>query len=273
MNEKSQRPIVLVADEDKDIRFLIQIYLRDYDIGFLEARDGRECLELVRKEKPQLVVLNYMLDKLTGYQVAKEISEDESLKNIPVIMMTIEGFDLIKENTGVDDYLAKPFNRSLFIETVEKITEGGILKKKRKDIKEVTPAKSIETKKELKKKTGERKKILVADDEPDILKLLKFILEDNYDLDFAYSGEELAKKATSSDYDLIIADVVMPVLSGWKSVKKIRESGCNIPVIFNSGLVKDKELYETLKPEGPSCFVLKPFKRDELLTQVKKFID
>ena len=99
------------------------------------------------------------------------------------------------------------------------------------------------------------------------------MLESGYHLVFANSGEDLVTKAQKDNYDLIISDIVMPKLSGWKSIKKLREEGCNTPVIFNSGLVKDKELYETLKPEGPSRFILKPFTKEKLLSIVKELIE
>ncbi len=270
----SEKPKVLVADEDKDIRFLIRMYLRDYDIHFIEARDGEECLQLIKKEKPQFVILNYMLGKLTGYQVAKKTSEDETLKSIPVIIMTLEGFDLTEHKAGVNDYLAKPFNRKQFMEVVKKTAGHNLFKNLKKHIESPSHSKPVifEDVKEEKSGTGIRKKILIADDEVSIVKLLEFTLGKDYDLDVVYTGDDLVEKAKSRQYDLIISDVVMPKLSGWKSIKKVRENGCNTPVIFNSGMVKDKELYETLKPEGPSRFMLKPFEIEDLRSLVKEML-
>lgn len=262
---------VLVADDDKDIRFLIHMYLRDYDVDVLEVSDGKGCLEISRTIHPQLVILNYMLDNVTGYQVAEELSKEESLKNIPVIMMILEGFDLIEEKAGIDDYLAKPFSRDQFTKTLIRVMGDRIFPK----IKEKSVIASVDKTKKKKgeNKTSVRKRILVADDDLYIIKMLKIILEKNYDLDFVNTGEELVEKASSKVFDLIISDVIMPKMSGWKSMKKLRESGCNIPVIFDSGLVKDKELYETLKPGGPSRFILKPFNKNTLLSAIKELIE
>ncbi len=266
----------LVADEDKDVRFLIQVYLRDYAVDLIEARNGNECLELARKENPDLIILNSMLDKMSGYQVAKEISEEKELKGIRIIMMTLEGFDLMEENTNIDEYLAKPFKRNFLIDAIKKVCGEDILKEIEKSRNKI-----IHEKKEIKKvenvgiknNSDEKKKILVAEDDVAIAKLIQVILSKEYELDVVYTGEELVGAAGKKEYDLIISDVVMPKLSGWKSVKKIRENGCNAPVIFNSGLVKDKELYETLKPEGISCFILKPFRKEELIDCVKKMFE
>jgi CheY-like chemotaxis protein len=274
MNDETGKPKVLVADEDKDVRFLIQMYLRDYNVEVIECRAGAECIESIKEKIPRLAIINYILGKYTAYQIGKEISTDESIGHIPIIMMTLEGFDLMEEGAGIDDYLAKPFNRGLFIETVKRIMGDKMFSKIEKEKELVLPKKILEKKEKSESDTKNiKKKILIADDEPDIIKLVKLILEKEYELDAVYSGEELVEKAGSKEYDLIISDVIMPKLSGWKSVKQIRDNGCNVPVIFNSGLVKDRELYETLKPEGPSYFILKPFRKETLLSLVKQVID
>ena len=268
---------VLVADEDKDIRFMVQVYLRDYDIELLEARDGKECLDIIQKHTPDIIIMNYMLEKMTGYEVANKIAASDRFKDIPVIMMTLEGFDLFDENPGVNEILAKPFNREMLMESIEKAA-GGIrfIRKETSDNHEKT-VKKIESSKQVAgmssgAEDSRRKRILIADDEPEVIKLIRIMLEKYYELDFATTGEELVQKATENEYDLIISDIVMPKLSGWKSVKKLMDAGSSVPVIFNSGTVKDKDLYETLRPDGPSHFVLKPFKKEQLLALVRKLI-
>ncbi|MDA3792480.1 MAG: response regulator [Elusimicrobia bacterium] len=266
---------VLVADEDKDIRFLVKVHLRDYISEITEARDGDEALKKINSDPPDLIILNYMLDTISGYELADKLSKDKNLQDIPVIVLTLEGFDLYEDKSGVDDYLAKPFLRAQFLEVVRKVID---LEKYRKtDARNVK--KELRTaafRKQRKISDSGNKKILIADDEENIIKLLELILAE-YELDIATSGEELVEKVLSGkrsgkSYDLIISDVVMPGLSGWKSIKKVRDEGINCPVIFNSGLVKDKDLYETLKPAGQSEFILKPFKKATLLGTVKEFI-
>lgn len=265
---------VLIADEDKDIRFLIRMYLRGYDLEFLEAANGQECLDLAKEVKPDLIILNYMLDKLTGYQVALKLYKLEETGNIPVIMMTLEGFDLVEEETGIYDYLGKPFTREHCIKIVERVMGNNMFPKSKENPQNVrNSASNNDNRVAATSDPGKRKRILVADDEPDIIKLLKLILEKEYDVDCVESGEELVQLAKINKYDLIVSDVIMPKLSGWKSIQQLRDAGIDVPVIFNSGLVKDKNLYETLKPNGISYFMLKPFNRSDLLAKVKEFIN
>ncbi len=256
---------VIVGDANKDIRFLVKMSLRDYQVNILEVRDGERGLKLVKEHKPDLIIVDYILDKITGYELAEILAENENYKDIPVVIMVREGFDLIEDRRGVDEYIAKPFDKKQFLETINRVIEKDKLHRKKNRQKENIKKKSV-------RKDDSKKRILAADDEDNILKLLDLILSNKYNLDTVRSGLELVNKAKKSSYDLIISDVVMPKLSGWKSVKKIRAAGIDTPVIFNSGLVKDKELYETLKPEGPSAFILKPFKKQRLLQKVKEMI-
>ena len=106
--------------------------------------------------------------------------------------------------------------------------------------------------------------------------MLTVFLGEKYEVGESSDGEELIEKTRIFKPDLIITDVVMPSLSGWRAVKKIREENSdfeNIPVIFISGLVKDRDLYETLKPSGPSAFLLKPFSKDQLMGLISGFIE
>lgn len=100
---------ILVADDEAEIRDLLRLYLEKDGYEVLEAVDGIEALEKVKKEKPDLLILDIMMPGLDGYRVLRNIRENS---NIPVIMLSardtntdkILGLDL-----GADDYITKPF--------------------------------------------------------------------------------------------------------------------------------------------------------------------
>ncbi len=254
---------LLVAGSDKDTRFLVRMSLRGYRVEILEVSTGPECIEKSLSTTPCLIIMNYIMDKTTGYELADRINKEIKLKNIPVIMMIPEGFDLAGEHPGVDDFLVYPFSSKQLIDTVSAVLGDRMFQLQEK---ESYPRKA----KAAQKNKNLKKKILVADDDPDVIKLLQLILAGNYEVEIARTGRELVEKGISGEHDLIISDVIMPELSGWKSIKKLREEGVTAPVIFNSGLVKDKDLYETLKPDGPSFFFLKPFNNKELLAKISE---
>ncbi len=261
---------ILIGEDDTDIRFLVRIHLRDYDIQILDARNGEEVIHVIEKELPDMVLVDYMLPIKNGYEVAKWMRENEFTRAIPVVLLTMRGFDLRMKQIENAEYLPKPFTKEELCAVIEKYVG-------RLPQKENESAALPEWKKEIRKQENGPKKILIADDEDVIIELVGEILNNSMsgiEIIKAGNGQELVEKSIAEKPDLIITDVIMPKLSGWRGIKQLRQKDefSHIPVIFNSGLVRDKELYETLKPEGPSCFILKPFKKDILVKKVKEFL-
>jgi hypothetical protein len=268
---------VLIVDSDIDARFLVKVHLRRFDVEFIEARDGESGLELARSEKPDLIVMDYVLPKLSGYEMVKRIQKDEITRDIPIVIATIAGFDLQMKELNIVKYLSKPFSREEFLGAVKEVL--GEISLKREEARPVSTgsetAKGALLSQEKGEDRAEMKKIVVADDEEEIRELLKNLLKDKYRVILAKDGLELIEKVKKEKPDLIICDVIMPGQSGYKSIKRLREKPefLNLPVIFNSGLVKDRELYETLKPEGPSYFMSKPFPKKVLLDKIEEMLN
>jgi len=268
---------VLIVDSDIDARFLVKVHLRRFDVEFIEARDGESGLELARSQKPNLIVMDYVLPKLSGYEMVKRIRKDEATRGIPIIIATIAGFDLQMKELNIVEYLPKPFSRAQFLRAAKKAL--GEIRLKREETRPISTGaetpKGAPLPKQKVEAPAKMQKIVVADDEEDVRELLKNLLKDRYRIILARDGLELVEKVEKERPDLIICDVIMPGKSGYKGIKKLREKPefLNLPVIFNSGLVKDRELYETLKPEGPSYFMRKPFEKKVLLEKIEEMLN
>jgi two-component system alkaline phosphatase synthesis response regulator PhoP len=127
----SQR--ILVVDDDRQIVRLVQSYLQQSGFTVLTAYDGEEALHAIRREKPDLVVLDLMLPKRDGLDVTRIVRGDEALSATPILMLTarVEDVDkLIGLELGADDYLTKPFNPPEVVARVKAILRrsGGTLK-------------------------------------------------------------------------------------------------------------------------------------------------
>jgi DNA-binding response OmpR family regulator len=110
---ESDRPVVLVADDDDDIRDLVAFRLDRAGYEVLRAADGQEALDLARKHRPDLAVLDVMMPKLTGYDVTRELRADAATSRIPVILLTarVQEADVARGfEAGADDYVKKPFS-------------------------------------------------------------------------------------------------------------------------------------------------------------------
>ncbi len=104
---------ILVVDDDKQIVRLIQSYLEKAGFYVLTASDGEDAMRVIRRERPDLVVLDLMLPKRDGYEVTEWLRGNASLAATPILMLTarVEDTDkILGLELGADDYLTKPFN-------------------------------------------------------------------------------------------------------------------------------------------------------------------
>lgn len=114
-----------------------------------------------------------------------------------------------------------------------------------------------------------KKKILVVDDEPAILELIEYNLEDNdYQVSTAVDGQMALDKATDEKFDLILLDQMLPKLSGIEMLKKMRKAGNLTPVIFLTAVDTEENKIEGLI-SGADDYVTKPFSIKELLAHIK----
>lgn len=101
---------ILVCDDDKEIVRAIGIYLKNEGYRVLEAYDGIEALDILRKEEIHLIIMDIMMPRMDGIQATVRIREE---KNIPIIMLSAKSEDYDKIGglgAGADDYVTKPFN-------------------------------------------------------------------------------------------------------------------------------------------------------------------
>ena len=101
---------ILIVDDEKEIRDLIEIYLKSEGYEIFKSENGLEALEILNREEIDLVILDVMMPKLDGIQTCIKIREKSEL---PVIMLSAKSEDIDKIfglNMGADDYISKPFN-------------------------------------------------------------------------------------------------------------------------------------------------------------------
>ncbi len=104
---------ILVVDDDKEIVRLVRAYLEQAGFIVLTAFDGETALHTIRREHPDLVVLDLMLPDRDGWDITRVVRSDPKLAALPIIMLTarVEDTDkIIGLELGADDYIAKPFN-------------------------------------------------------------------------------------------------------------------------------------------------------------------
>ena len=112
--EPEKTPTVLVVDDNQQNLELLQAYLEDMDCETVPAHDGLEALEIISKSAPDLILLDVMMPKMSGFEVCKRVKNDPKSSDIPIIMVTaLNEFGDIERgiDSGTDDFLSKPINK------------------------------------------------------------------------------------------------------------------------------------------------------------------
>src|SRR5262245_17709841 len=104
---------ILVVDDERDIVELIRYNLAQAGYRVVTATDGQQALELARKDRPDLVVLDLMLPVMPGTEVARILKQEEKTRAVPIVMLTARGSEvdrIVGFELGADDYVVKPFS-------------------------------------------------------------------------------------------------------------------------------------------------------------------
>ena len=175
------QPSILAVDDDPHIRALLAQEFAEAGYRLRLASDGREALAEVRRERPDLVILDVMMPEINGFDVAAVLKNDPQTMDIPIIILSIvedrtRGFRL-----GIDRYLSKPIDTAALFREVSALLEQG---------------RSI-------------KRVLVVDEDASAVKMLSDVLQARgYSVTEA-SGSELAAKLAAIQPDIILLSAML----------------------------------------------------------------
>lgn len=112
--EQSKMPVVLIVDDNQENLELIQAYLEDIECITVPAYDGIEALDVIGRNKPDLILLDVMMPKMSGFEVCRRLKNNPKTSDIPIIMVTAlnEFGDMERGiDSGTDDFISKPVNK------------------------------------------------------------------------------------------------------------------------------------------------------------------
>jgi len=112
-NDLKEAKVLIVDDNEQNLE-LLQAYLDDIGCQTIPACDGVEALDLISRDKPDLVLLDVMMPKMSGFEVCRKIKNNPETADLPVIMVTAlsELGDIERAvDSGTDDFLSKPINK------------------------------------------------------------------------------------------------------------------------------------------------------------------
>lgn len=104
------KPVILIAEDDRDIRDLLRLYLEGEGYRVLEAENGAQALILAREQTPDMAILDVMMPEMSGFELTRALRR---YSEIPILILSARSQDndkILGLNLGADDYIAKPFN-------------------------------------------------------------------------------------------------------------------------------------------------------------------
>lgn len=121
MNKK-----ILIADDEQNIVISLEFLMKREGFDVVVANDGEEAVERIRSEHPDLVLLDVMMPKKTGFEVCQEVKADASLAAVRILMLTAKGRDTEVAKglaLGADAYMTKPFSTRELVNKVRSLLE------------------------------------------------------------------------------------------------------------------------------------------------------
>ncbi|NCJ06455.1 response regulator [Synechococcales cyanobacterium C] len=168
---------ILVIDDSKVIRMRVRDMLPDGNFEVLEAKDGAEGLDLIRNERPNLIMLDFLLPKLSGWEVYQELQQQQDLQKIPLVIMSgrkEEVTDKLQEPFEFFEFIEKPFEKHQLQEAIKGAIEKSKRPRVRTDAKSTIPGVDAAEIAELHQKM-ERMEAEIANLKRTIVQLVTFV--------------------------------------------------------------------------------------------------
>jgi two-component system cell cycle response regulator len=211
---------ILTIDDSKTIRLIVAKAFKTYACTILEAANGVDGLACAGREKPDIILLDYTMPVMDGYEVLSKLRADPNLKSIPVIMLTAEaGRETVIRiaKLGVRDYLIKPFKEELLVERVGRVV--------------TLQSKSV-------KPNGVRRfddpiSILVVDDKPAIGAQIKGGLADtNWKVNTVEDPELAVDRCREHGADIVLVSLTLAGEAAYSVFQNLRgqPNGASLPV-------------------------------------------
>ena len=119
---------ILIADDEPNILLSLEFLMQREGYQVLVARDGQQALDAILQQRPDLVLLDVMMPKKSGFDVLQAVREHDELAGLRILMLTAKGRDTDRAKglaLGADDYMTKPFSTRELVEKVRALLGAG----------------------------------------------------------------------------------------------------------------------------------------------------
>jgi two-component system cell cycle response regulator len=250
---------LLTVDDSKTIRMIVAKAFKNFDVTVLEAANGVVGLAVASREKPDIILLDYTMPVMDGFEVLARLRSDPDLKSTPVIMLTAEaGRETVVKiaKLGVRDYLIKPFKEDLLIERVGRVV--------------TLTAKSDSVGRS--KRFDDPINVFVVDDKPAIAAQIKTALEGTpwKVSSFDQPGQAL-DACMEKGCDVVLASLSLPKDGAYMLFQNLKSyaNTSTVPV-FGLSVKTATQEHTRAQQTGFAGVIMKPIEADELKIKIAR---
>ncbi|GLR12686.1 hypothetical protein GCM10007907_14760 [Chitinimonas prasina] len=256
-HESPHNNLILIVDDHATLRQSIKGILAELGYQAVEqASNGREAISVLQQHPVACIVSDWNMPGMDGLQLLEWVRTNPPTAGIPFMLLTADATrDRIKAalHRGVSDYLVKPFTSQQFRQRFQRLIDGEALPPQAPvERAEVVglPPRDVD---------GKRKTILIVDDVKDNIEVTAGLLEQDYGIKVAISGQKALDIVAKQAPDLILLDVMMPGMDGHEVCRRLKqdEATRHIPIIFMTARDQPSDVAEGLEL-GAVDYVVKP---------------
>ena len=231
-----------MIDDEDDSRELLRRTLTGAGYAVLAAAGGSEGLEQARNRPPAAITLDVMMPSMDGWAVLRELKADPTLRDVPVIMVSIVSEKGMGFTLGAADYLTKPVDRKLLVETVHRFAG-----------------------------CGAPKVLVIEDDEPTRSMIRRTLEDGGVNVSEAENGAVGLERLAEERPHLVLLDLMMPVMDGMEFLARMRttEHGRDLPVLVLTAKELDPQERDFLENNTRSVLGKHELALDQLVARVR----
>jgi CheY-like chemotaxis protein/CHASE3 domain sensor protein len=245
-----REPLVVIVEDDKNFAVILKDYADEHGYHSIVIDQGAGAFEIIKEKQPDAVILDIMLPGKDGWQVLKELKQDEATQHIPVHLMS------------AGDVPANRVDREGAISFIKKPVDPNVIDKLFNDI--------------MSQSGGKFKKVLLVEDNKTQNNALKELME-NQDIavDQAFDGASAYKLLDENEYQCVILDLNLPDISGLDFLDKIKAEDRfkPLPVVINTAMELDKNSVNRLMQYANAMVVKTNKSSNRLIDEVNLFLN
>lgn len=239
------RELILIVEEDDATRRVIASRLKEAGFRTVDAGGGAEAINAARELRPAVITLDMVMPSLEGWTVLAALRDDPRTRDIPVVVASIVDDRELAMSLGAADYVPKPFPIDDLLGAIERLLAGG-------------PG-----------------RVLVVDDDEETRELVRrHLTAAGMEVQVAAGGNEALELAFGQDHDLLVTDLLMPEMSGFELILRLRAADRtrNLPIVVFTGKDLTRADHDNLNGQIERLMAKHEFGPADIVTTVRETI-